>query len=145
MLPQIKEVHGNIYFYHSFEKTIKDWNTEISLDDLVEQKGNKIILTGGPRDELAVHELENQGFPLQKVYKGRIQTIYLLDTMRYRRLKEGGEVIEENIYCDAEKLTPDNQIYLGSNGKEFGNAHTRTNEKARSGVYSVKMADSGRI
>ncbi|MCF6331688.1 MAG: hypothetical protein L3J11_00275 [Draconibacterium sp.] len=140
MLPQIKEVYGNIYFYHSFEKTIKDWDTEVFLDDLVKQKGNKILLIGGPRDEKVVQEMGEQGFPLQEIYKGRLQVIYKLDTLKYKQLNVGkGGILTENIYCNAEILTPDNQIYLGSNGKEFGNAYNRTNEKARSGKHSVKM------
>ena len=140
MLPQIKEVHGDIYFYHSFEKTIKNWNTEILIDDLIEQHGNKILLIGGPRDEETAGKIGEQGIPLQQIYKGRIQTIYILDTLHYKHLIENSaNNIEEIISCDAEQLSADNKNFIGSNGRSLGTAKSRTNEKVRTGNYSIKM------
>ncbi len=140
MLPQIKKVLGSRYFYHSFEKTIKNWDTEIYLEDLTKQYGNKILLMGGPHNNKTASEISRQGFPLQQIYKGRIQTIYILDTLQYNRIRENKRNnIEEVVRFGAEKVSADNKNLIDSNGSNFGNIKVRTNEKARTGTYSIKM------
>ncbi len=140
MLPQIKKVLGSRYFYHSFEKTIKNWDTEIYLEDLIKQYGNKIILMGGPHDNKTAGEISRQGFPLQQIYKGRIQTIYILDTLQYNRSKENKiNNIVEVVWFGAEKVSANNKNLIDSNGSSMGNIKVRTNEKARTGTYSIKM------
>ncbi len=140
MLPQIKKVLGSRYFYHSFEKTIKNWDTEIYLEDLINQYGNKIILMGGPHDNKTASEISRQGFPLQQVYKGRIQTIYVLDTLQYNRIKENRRnSIEEVVRFGAEKVSANNKNLTDSNGSRFGNIKIRTNEKVRTGNYAIKI------
>lgn len=140
MLPEIKKVHGDRYFYHSFEKTIKNWDRKISLADLIQQHGNKIILMGGPHDEKTAAEIDAQGFPLKRIYKGRIQTIYILDTLRYNRLlKNRINNFEEIVACGAENLSEDNRKIIGSNNKTLGAVAIRTDAVSHSGNYSVKM------
>ena len=143
MLPQIKKVLGDRFFYHSFEKTVKNWNVEVFLDDLIKDHGNKIVLLGGPHDDKTAGEIDKQGFPLQRIYRGSIQTIYILDTVRYKQLVVNRKNnLKEILYCGAERLTADTKSFIGANGKSVGNAKNRTNEESRTGNYSVKM-DSG--
>jgi hypothetical protein len=40
-LPQIKALYPNVFFYHSFEKRIKNWNAEIKPTELAEQFGEQ--------------------------------------------------------------------------------------------------------
>jgi hypothetical protein len=138
MLPELKKMYPKTYFYDFYFNLMQYWNAEIFLEDVIEFNGNKILMVGGPRDENLLGELENRGLPFKKVYKGRIQAIYELDTLKYRKLSKH-KFIEDKEVCDLEILTEDNQILLGSNGKAFGNSYIRSNEAARSGKHSVKM------
>ncbi len=140
MLPQIKKAHGDVYFYHSFEKTIKNWDTAILIDDLIKEKGNKILLIGGPRDEKTAAEIGKQGFPLQQIYRGRINTIYILDTLRYKQIQENRiNNIEMILSVGAEKLSSDKKSLIATNGEKIGQAKIRTTEKVRTGNYAIKM------
>lgn len=142
-LPQIKELFNNVFFYHSFEKRIKNWNAEIKPAELVELYGNKILLTGGPHNEQEAAEISRNGFPLKNIYKGRIQTIYVLDTLRFNQLSDGVDSnTDEIFYSDMEHVSSDNQYILGINGERTGNAGLRSQEKSRSGNYSVKLDES---
>ncbi len=142
-LPQIKELYNNVFFYHSFEKRIKNWNAEIKPAELIELYGNKILLTGGPHNEQEAAEISRNGFPLNNIYKGRIQTIYVLDTLRFNQFSEGmGSHTDEIFYCDMEHVSSDNQFILGKNGESVGNARLRSQEKSRSGNYSVKLDET---
>lgn len=140
MLSNIKAVHGDTYFYHSIEKRIKNWNVEVSVADIIREHGNKILLVGGPRDSKEVAELWINEFPVQEIYKGRIQAIYVLDTLRYNQLILDKEKnIQEVFSFNAEKVSTDSKKLLASNGVVLGNVEIRTNEKSRSGEYSIKM------
>lgn len=142
-MPFLKKLYPNIFFYHSFEKKIQNWNAEIQLSELVNIYGNKVLLTGGPFGENEVNEISKSGFPLQNIYKGRIQRIYTLDTMRYGQLiRDRGNNLEEVFYCDMEQVSADNQFILGTFGEKIGRSHLRTQEKARSGNYSVKLDET---
>ena len=138
MLPHLKEMYPNTYFYNFDLNQMQYWNAEIFLEDLIEFYGNKILMVGGPRDENLLGEMEKRGLPFKKIYKGRIQAIYELDTLKYARISKQ-KIIENQIICDMESLTADNQQFLSIDNKLFGNAYTRTNEFARSGKYAVKM------
>jgi hypothetical protein len=142
-LPQIKALYPNVFFYHSFEKRIKNWNAEIKPAELMERFGNRIILTGGPRNEQEAAEISRNGFPLKNIYKGRIQAIYLLDTLRFNQFAENDAAnIDEIFVCDMEHVSADSRHILGINGEPAGNAGLRTQEKSRSGNYSVKLDES---
>ncbi len=142
-LPQIKKLYPNVFFYHSFEKRIKNWNAEMKPAELVELYGNKILLTGGPHSEQEAAEISRNGFPLKNIYKGRIQTIYVLDTLRLNQFSEDMDSnTHEIFYCDMEHVSSDNQFILGINGEKVGNAGLRTKEKSRSGNHSVKLNES---
>jgi hypothetical protein len=143
MLDKIKELYPEVYFYNSIEKSIQNWNAQTHVDDLIYKHGNRIMLIGGPRGEAEAAEISEKDFPLKNIYKGRLQAIYLLDTLRYNRQVEQKES-NTNILaeCDAEDVTTDRQYFRGPTGEKFANANTRSREQARSGSYSVKMDES---
>jgi len=138
MLPQLKELYPNTYFYNFNSNLMQYWNAEIFLEDIIEFNGNKILMVGGPRDESLLNEMEKRGLPFKKIYKGRIQAIYELDTLKYQEISKQ-KVIEKQIICDMETLTTNNQLFLGTNNRLFGKADNRTSEVARSGKYAIKM------
>lgn len=138
MLSVLKAMYPNTYFYDFYFNLMQYWNAEIFLEDVVEFNGNKILLVGGPRDEKLLPELEKRGLPFKKIYKGRIQAIYELDSLKFQQIS-GRKQINEEVICDFESLTEDNKIFIDTLGNTFGTTWTRTKDVARSGKYSVKM------
>ena len=138
MLPQLKKMYPNTYFYDFGMNLMQYWNAEIFLEDVVEFNGYKILLLGGPRDEKLLPELEKRGLPFSKIYKGRIQAFYELDSVKFKKYTPK-KVVAEKVVCDLESTTSDNQIFLDNLGNRFGATWPRSNETARSGKHSVKM------
>jgi len=138
MLPQLKELYPNTYFYNFNSNLMQYWNADILLEDVIEFNGNKVLMVGGPRDEDLLGELEKRGLPFKKNYNGRIQAIYELDTLKYKEISKQ-KVIEKQIVCDMESVTVDNQLFLGTDNQLFGSAYNRTYEVAHSGEHAVKM------
>lgn len=141
MLPQLKKMYPKTYFYDFFFNLMQYWNAETFLEDVVEFNDNKILLTGGPRDESMLLELEKRGLPFRKIYKGRIQAIYELDSVRFKEINQRKVVLKE-ITCNAENLTADGKLFTDTLGHTYGNSWCRTNEQARSGSYSIKMDEN---
>jgi hypothetical protein len=140
LLSYLKEVYPNTYFYNYSHEIFQVWNAEISLLDIIKQNGNKILLVGGPRNNEGAQKMIRSNIPLKTVYQGRVQGIYELDSVKFNQMALQSDIrMIDEITCDAEKLSADNQVYLGSNNKSFGNAYNRTNEEARSGSHSIKM------
>ncbi len=143
MQPDLKEIYGNIYFFNTVTGTIQNWTSDVLLDDLVEEYGNKILLVSGPRDENEARDMGKRGFPLEKIYKGRLQAIYKLDTVRYSQFKNLLKMnIVDLLSCDMEITTTDNKKFLCSNHEEIGNGLNKTNETAHSGVSSLRMDEN---
>lgn len=142
LLPDLKELFGATYFYNTVTKTIQNWTTDVFIDDIVAENGNRILLIGGPRDNETMQEIRKSGFPLKNIYKGRLQVIHELDTLQYKHLQAADNSNEETIYCDAESLSSDGKHFINSIGEEFGDANLRSDEKSLSGKYAVKMNEN---
>lgn len=138
MLPYLKKLYPNTYFYDFYWNRMQYWNADVTLEDVIEFNGNKVLMVGGPRDEKMVEELGKRGIPLKKIYGGRIQAYYEIDTVKYFKIS-GQKVIIDEIRCDAETLSKDNENFIGSNKKEFGKAFMRTSEFSRAGKHSIKL------
>ena len=143
MLPNLKKLYGDVYFLNTTTGTFQNWTTDISIEDIIQKNGKKVILVSGPRNEAEAKDLDEIGFPVQTIYKGRIQSIYILDTIKYAYLQSlKADDMASKVICDMESTNSNGSILLGSNNEEFGNAKVRTNEVARSGIYSVKMDEN---
>ncbi|MBT3385475.1 MAG: hypothetical protein HN778_19155 [Prolixibacteraceae bacterium] len=138
MLPYLKKLYPNTYFYDFYWNRLQYWNADVLLEDIIEYNGNKILMVGGPRDEKMAGELTLRGIPLKKIYKGRIQAFYEIDTLKLIQIGKE-KIVVEQVFCDAEILSNDNQNFIGSDRESFGNAFMRNDEFFRSGKHSIKM------
>ncbi len=142
-LPQLKETFGDVLFYESFAKSILNWNVELKTEELVKLYGSKLLLTGGPRDEQEAAAISREIMPLKNIYKGRIQSIYILDTLRLHQLNKAQNIhTSEIFYCDMEHVSSDNRYILGVNGEKTGAAGLRSQEASHTGNYSIKLDES---
>lgn len=83
ILPYLMKMYPNTYFYDFPGNHFYNWNREIQLKDIVRLYGNKILLVNGPNDHSTVEKIREAGFPLNKIYSGRVQNLYVLDTLNY--------------------------------------------------------------
>ncbi len=86
LLPYLNEIYPNTIFYNHAHEIFQAWNTEISLKDIVEQNGNKILFVGGPRNDQGASKMIESGIPLKKIYQGRTQGIYELDSLKFQQI-----------------------------------------------------------
>ncbi|WP_347838840.1 hypothetical protein [uncultured Draconibacterium sp.] len=143
ILPHLNAIYPNTFFYNYAHEMFQSWNSELTLEEIVQQTGNKILFVGGPRNDEGADKMIQSGIPLVKIYQGRVQGVYELDSVKFQQKNTNSILqIAEEIVFDAEQLSMDNQFYLGSDKNSFGNAYNRTNEQARSGKYAVKMDSS---
>lgn len=143
MLPYLKELYPETYFYNFDKNKFTYWNAEITLTEIIKSKGNEILMVGGPLNENLLEPMKERGIPLKEIYSGRIQAVYMLDTMSYYAMTSNDKkMLTEYIICDAEEVSSNNEFFIGSNGAKFKHAHTRSDQFARSGEYSFKLDKS---
>ena len=85
-LPILQKVYPQTYFYDFDNNHFTNWDTKITLDTIIQLNSNKILLINGPFGEGQVKEMEARGIPLKNIYRGRVQIIYELDTLKYQEL-----------------------------------------------------------
>ena len=82
MLPYLKKIYPDTYFYDHSKRQIQHWNTEVDLNDFIDKWGNKILIVNGPKKETTVEEMRSVGIPLINIYKGLIwENLMMLEMM----------------------------------------------------------------
>lgn len=143
MLPYLKKLYPETYFYNFDNNSFTYWDAEITLNEIVESNGDKILMVGGPLNVKLLEPLKERGTPLKEIYSGRIQAVYLLDTMSYyAMISNDKQMLAEKIICDAEEVSSNNEFFIGSNGAKFKHARARSDQFSRSGKYSFKLDKS---
>lgn len=140
ILPFLKEKYPNSWFYDFHDNRLANWQAEITSTDITSFIGKKVLFTGMPKNDDEINILSERGFPLNRIYHGRIMAIYELDTIRYfQKLKESLTDTLLVTACSAEGLSEDGEYIEEPDGERFGGAWIRTNEVARTGNYSFKI------
>jgi hypothetical protein len=139
-LPNLNRLYPDILFYHAYQNKIQNWTTDIQLPELIGSKGNKILLSGALIGAEEVNAISGSGFPLENIYNGRIQRIFILDTLRYTRMNRiSDNDMYELLFSDMEQVSNDKQFILADNNEKIGSAKLLTGERAQSGNASLKM------
>jgi hypothetical protein len=139
----LKEIYNDTYFYDFHNNQFLFWNTEVTLEEIVENHGNKILLVNGTGDERTITEIANRGFPLTAIYKGNVQNIYALDTLQFAEFQLNNQkIITETITCDAETVSEDGEFLIDIENRNFGKTTARTDEVVRSGQHAIKLDES---
>jgi hypothetical protein len=132
-------MYPDLYFYDMRDHLFYNWEAVINLEELLHLTGYKVLLVGGPIQEELRNEMIRNGFPVRDIYRGRTQALYELDTLKIQsRLesKKTSRIFE--IMCNTDTLSPDGKYFLSS-GFAFGRGDLQSDEKSRSGEYSVKL------
>lgn len=127
-------------FYDMRDNSFKFWETTIPVAEFLKKYGGHILLIGGPLTDGEVKVVEDGGLKLNKLFEGRIQVVYEVDTTRselFQDVIHAGQatIVMQN---DFETVSDDKQWVI-ANGVQFCKNSSLTTEKPRSGNYSVAM------
>ena len=94
-LSNLTSMYPYTYFYELSSDQFLNWNQKVHLRDIIEIHGNKILLINGPSDDETAMEIGKHGFPLKKIYKGTVQNLYILDSLKYLSLVKEEQYVSE--------------------------------------------------
>jgi len=137
---RLKQLFPEGLFYNAWDKSFQLWETSFSPGEFVAKYGGKILLIGGPRTEEEIKLVEDAGLKLKKLYEGRLQVIYEVDTAN-SALFHGNTHSSppiQSIKNDFESISADKQ-WIMNNGEQFCKTALLSGEKPRSGHYSFAM------
>lgn len=145
ILPELKAVYPQTYFFDVRNYLFYNWEAEMSMEDILRISGPRIIFISRVISGDEVATIGKKGFPLKEVYKGRIHSLYELDTNAIGpALAHLNAPFGERIYCNADSLTSDFSRFINSN-RTFGGGWLHSGEQARSGSRSVKLDTENRF
>ena len=145
ILPELKAVYPETLFYDVRTYLFYNWEAEMSIEDILRMSGKKIIFISRAISGEEVATIGRKGFPLKEVYKGRIHSLYELDTNSIEPLLARLDApAGERIYCDADSLTADRSRFVHQ-AHTFGGGWLQSHEQARSGCCSVKLDTKNRF
>ena len=127
-------------FYDIRDNSFKLWETTLPPGEFLKKYGGRILIIGGPLSEGDVKLAEDGGLKLKKLFEGRIQVVYEVDTALsalFQDVLHPGKPVNM-LECDFETLSADKQ-WVMANGDNFCKNQSLTSEKPRSGKYSVSM------
>ena len=76
----LNEVYPKTYFFNTIQNTFQYWETEVSVEEMRKQQEGSWVITGRPLDEEAFKTLNDFRLSFKEVYRGIIQSIYVLDS-----------------------------------------------------------------
>jgi hypothetical protein len=133
--------YPNAFFFDALNHKLWTWDKTIDFNALISKYGNKIVilnqLRGFPFTQEDFSYLSLQGLSLNDVFKGQYQTIYEVTASNDSTFVKQKAI--EEILCDAETISGDQQACLSAGGYRFLMSGTRTNEKAHSGTFSARL------
>lgn len=141
---KLMELYPEGLFYNVTEKSFQFWETNISTREFVKKYGGNILLVGGPRTYDEIKAVEQGGLKLKKLFEGRVQVIYQIDTANsplFKELKIDGKPtfsMENNF----EKLSSDAQWFIDKNQNRFCKSNILSTEKKRSGKNSILLPNT---
>ena len=139
--PKLMELFPEGLFYDVRDNIFQLWETTIPPGEFLKKYGGNILLVGGPLDREGVKRVEAGGLKLSKLFEGRIQVVYEIDTAQsalFQNIIHTG-VTGSVTKCDFETVSPDGQWVLSNNGTNFCKNSALVNDRARSGKKSVKL------
>lgn len=145
VLPELKTVYPDTYFYDVRTYLFYNWEAEMSMEDILRMSGKKIIFISRVISGEEVETIGRKGFPLKEVYRGRIHSLYELDTSAIEPLlARMNAPASERMFCDADSLTADRSRFVNQ-AYTFGGGWLQSPEQARSGCCSVKLDTKNRF
>lgn len=137
---RLQELFPEGIFYNAWEKTFQFWETTITPGEFLKKYGGHILLIGGPLNDADVKLVAESGLKLNKLFEGRIQVVYEVDTAQsalFQDVIHQGKAIRV-MQSDFETVSDDKQWVI-ANEEQFCKNASITTEKPRSGKYSVAM------
>ena len=127
-------------FFNGWDKSFQFWETSIPASDFVKKYGSKILLIGGPRNPEEMKLVNDCGIILKKLYEGRVQVFYEVDTMNSQLFKIIANRVNPKwkLENDFELSSPD-QKWIMDGANQFCKSDFIAADKVRSGKNSLKL------
>jgi hypothetical protein len=137
---RLKQLYPEGLFYNAWDKSFQLWETSFSPGEFVAKYGGKILLIGGPRTDEEMKMVEDGGLKLKKLYEGRLQVIYEVDTA-LSPLFHGKIHLDQAIWTlknDLETISSD-KLWIMTGDEKFCKNTALSTDKSRSGRNSLLL------
>ena len=137
---KLMELYPEGLFYDIRDNSFKFWETTIPPQEFLKKYGGRILLVGGPLTDTEMKLVEDDGLKLKKLFEGRIQVVYEIDTAKsvlFHKVIQG-KAGTRIFNSDFETISADKQ-WVESDGKQFCKTTFLSTEKSRSGRYSFYL------
>jgi hypothetical protein len=137
---KLMELFPEGLFYDVRDNSFKFWETTIPPREFLKKYGSHILLVGGPLTGVDFKHIEDGGLKLKKLFEGRIQVIYEVDTAQSALFQgimhagKSGRILK----VDFETLSVDKQ-WIMADGQMFCKTLSLSTGKPRSGKYSFSL------
>ena len=129
-------------FFNAWDKSFQFWETTIPPREFLKKYGGRILLVGGPTTIEEIKAVEDAGLKLKKLFEGRIQVVYEIDTAQSAIFKNSihSGIAVRLLKNDLESISADKQ-WIMTEGERFCKNTSLTTEKPRSGIYSFALPE----
>jgi len=137
----LRILYPDTYIHHGWNNLFNRWGESFSYIDLL-KKYRKIILYSG--DIPLEKTLSSKLFGVNRQRDTKISSLTNFESIGARvyevEYDTNAVKMPFEITCNSETLDSTGTHFVDSDGLRFGNGETRTEEKSRSGSYSVKLS-----
>jgi hypothetical protein len=138
---KLMELFPGGLFYDVRDNIFQFWETTIPPGEFLKKYGGHILMVGGPLNDDDLKMVEAGGLKLNKLFGGRIQVVYEIDTAQsafFRNSIHTG-ASKKTTSSDFEIFSSDGQWVLSNDGTNFCKSSALTTDKARSPNHSIKL------
>lgn len=137
---KLMQLYAEGLFYDIRDNSFKFWETTIPPREFLKKYGGCILLIGGPLTASDLKQVEDGGLKLKKLFEGRIQVVYEIDTAQsvlFHKIihrKAASRILNS----DFETISVD-KLWIEADGKQFCRSTSLSAVKPRSGRYSFYL------
>jgi len=137
-LEALRSLYPEGIFFDIREHVFQLWESPIPVNELVSEYGNKILLVGGPMNDVEKEKVIRGGLAINTIYLGRTQAIYEVDIQASELFSGISSQPIWTITESAENASADNKYFINGDYR-FENNGIQNAEVARTGKFSVKL------
>lgn len=138
---RLMQLYPEGLFYNAWEKTFQLWETDITPRELMLKYGGKLLLVGGPRTYPEIKLVEENGIKLKKLFEGRVQVVYEIDTANsplFKNIKKQSKAVllMNNSF---EYLSHDKQWIVNDKQERFCKSNYLQSKISRTGKQALEL------
>jgi hypothetical protein len=138
---KLMELFPGGLFYDVRDNIFQFWETTIPPGEFLKKYGGHILMVGGPLNDNDLKLVEAGGLKLKKLFEGRIQVVYEIDTAQSALFQNSIHTgaSKKTTSSDFENLSSDGEWVLSNDETRFCKSSALATDKARSGNHSIQL------